>query len=283
MDKPQVALESAVITHGLPRPLNLEVAMECEEMVRQAGANPATVCVFRGRVCVGMSAGEMERLAADPAAYKCAARDIGAVVAAGLNGGTTVSGTLAIAARAGIAVMSTGGIGGVHRGEGGDVSADLQQLTRSAVTVVCTGAKAILDVPRTLEALDTMGVPVLGYGTKEFPAFYTKETGLRVTHGVDTVKQAARAIRAYRDTGYSGGILVVQPPPISMPAKDLEEVLAQSLVCAVEQGIRGADVTPFLLASLADASGGRTLEINRKLLAANATLAGQIACALTAS
>lgn len=260
--------------------MNLEVAKECEEAVRQAGAKPATVCVFRGRVCVGMSAGEMERLAADPAAHKCAARDIGAVAAAGLNGGTTVSGTLAIAAGAGIKVMSTGGIGGVHRGDVGDVSADLLQLTRSEVTVVSTGAKAILDLPRTLEALDTMGVPVLGYGTDEFPGFYTAETGLRLTHRVDTVKQAVAAIRTYRDTGYHGGILVVQPPPVSMPAKDLEEVLGQSLLCAVEQGIRGADVTPFLLASLADASGGRTLEINRQLLSANARLAGEIAVAL---
>jgi len=276
-----VALESAVITHGLPRPLNLQVARDCEAAVREAGALPMTIAVFEGRVRVGLDAAELERLAADTNACKCAARDVGPLVAAGRSGGTTVSATLAIAASAGIEVMSTGGIGGVHRvhggGHDGDVSADLHQLTRSPVTVVSTGAKAILDLPRTLEYLDTLGVPVLGYQTGEFPGFHTAETGLSLSHRLDSVAAVAGAIRAIRNTGYNAAILVVQQPPEGMPAAELEKVLQVGLAKASEKAITGSAVTPFLLASLAEATSGRTLEINRRLLIANARLAGAIA------
>jgi len=275
-----VALESAVITHGLPRPLNLEVARECEEAVREAGAKPVTIAVLDGRVRPGLDAADLERLAADTTATKCAARDIGALVASGRNGGTTVSGTLAIASAAGIEVMSTGGIGGVHRGQDGDVSADLHQLARSPVTVVTTGAKAILDLPRTLEYLDTLGIPVLGYRTAQFPGFYTAETGLSLSHRFDSVPAVVKAISSYRSSGYGAAILVVQPPPDGMQAVDLEQALQGCLAKASEEGITGAAVTPFLLASLAKATSGRTLEINRRLLVANARLAAEIAAQL---
>lgn len=282
MQQPVVALESAVITHGLPRPLNLQVARECEAAVREAGASPATIAVLDGRVRVGLEAAELERLAGDITACKCAARDIGALVAAGRSGGTTVSGTLGIAAAAGIEVMSTGGIGGVHRGGHGDVSADLHQLARSPVTVVTSGAKAILDLPRTLEYLDTLGVPALGYRTAEFPGFYTSETGLSLSHRLDSVAGVADAVRAYRNHGYRAAILVVQPPPGGMPAAELEQAIQGCLTKASEKGIAGSAVTPFLLASLAEATSGRTLEINRRLLVANARLAAEIAYALHA-
>ena len=277
MKEPLVALESAVITHGLPRPLNLQVAHECETAVREAGARPATIAVLDGRVRVGLEPAELERLAADTTASKCAARDVGALVAAGRSGGTTVSGTLAIAAAAGIDVMSTGGIGGVHRGHDSDVSADLHQLARSPVTVVTAGAKAILDLPRTVEYLDTLGVPVLGYRTVAFPGFYTAETGLSVSHRLDSVQDIATAIRAFRSSGYRAAILVVQPPPVGMTAAELEKALQACLARASEKGITGAAVTPFLLAALAEATSGRTLEINRRLLVANARLAAEIA------
>ncbi len=289
--RPVVALETAVLTHGLPRPLNLEVARECEAAVRQAGAVPATVAVLDGEIRVGLAPEELERLAADSRAGKCAARDLGALVAAGRSAGTTVSATLAVSAVAvaakgasldvaGIAVMSTGGIGGVHRGDGSDVSADLAQLARSPVLVVSAGAKAILDLPRTLERLETLGVPVLGYGADEFPGFYTRETGLRLEHRFDTPEAIARAVVIYRQLGYQGGILVAQPPPESMGPQELESALERVLARAKEKGISGPATTPFLLAALAEETGGRTLELNRKLLVANARLAGEIACAL---
>ena len=280
MKEPLVALETAVVTHGLPRPLNLEVARECEAAVLDGGARPVTIAVLDGRVRAGLEPAELERLAADTTACKCAARDIGALVATGRNGGTTVSGTLAIAAAAAIEVMSTGGIGGVHRGPDGDVSADLHQLSRSPVTVVSTGAKAILDLPRTLEYLDTLGVPVLGYQTAEFPGFYTAETGLRLSHRFDSIPAVVAAIHVYRSNGYGAAILVVQPPPGGMAATDLEEALKDCLAGASDAGVTGAAVTPFLLAALAAATSGRTLEINRRLLVANAKLAAEIAVQL---
>jgi len=275
--RPVVALETAVVTHGLPRPLNLEVARECEAALRQARAVPATVAVLDGEIRVGLAADELQRLATDCRAGKCAARDLGALAAQGLSAGTTVSATLAVAAAAAITVMSTGGIGGVHRGDASDVSADLPQLARSPVLVVSAGAKAILDLPRTLERLETLGVPVLGYGTDEFPGFYTRETGLRLEHRFDTPETLVRAAHAYRRLGYQAGILVVQPPPESLAREELETALERALSRAREKGITGPATTPFLLAALAEETHGRTLELNRKLLVANARLAGEIA------
>ena len=278
--RPVVALETAVVTHGLPRPMNLEVARECEAAVRRAGAVPAGVAVFEGEVRVGLAPEEMERLANDQGAGKCAARDLGALAAAGRSGGATVSATMAVAAAVGVAVMSTGGIGGVHLGDGFDISADLPQLARSPVLVVSAGAKAILDLARTLEYLETLGVPVLGYGTNQFPRFYVRETGLRLAHRFDTPEAVARAAAAYRALGYTGGILVAQPPPESLPREELEKALDSAVARATGQKISGPALTPFLLAALAEETGGRTLELNRKLLVANARLAGEIACVL---
>ncbi len=276
----RVALETAVVTHGLPRPLNLQVARECEAAVREEGAIPATIGILDGRICSELTPAELERLALMECAQKCGAPDIGALVARGGSGGTTVSGTLALAAHAGIVVMSTGGIGGVHRG-GADVSADLLQLARSPVTVVCSGAKSILDLPRTLEALETFGVPVLGYCTDEFPGFYIAKTGLRLTHRVESPQGVVRAVQAYRAIGYGGAILVTRPAPGAMPPAALEEELQAALAQADEQGITGAAVTPFLLKALAEETSGKTLEINRGLLIENARLAARIAVRLS--
>jgi len=275
MSKARVALESAVITHGLPRPLNLEVARECEAAVSRAEAEPVTIAIIAGRAAIGLSEDELVDLARDTEARKCAVQDIGMFVAAGVRAGTTVSATLALAAGAGIAVMSTGGIGGVHFGSF-DVSADLLQLTRSAVTVVCSGAKSILDLPATLETLETLGVPVIGYGTDEFPGFYHAETGLTLSHRLDTPTAVAQAVKAYRSAGYSGGILLVQPAPDPMSREETDDLLQEAMKAAEEEGVSGPQVTPFLLSKMAELSKGVTLDVNRELLRTNAALAAQL-------
>jgi pseudouridylate synthase len=275
----RVGLESAVITHGLPRPLNLEVARECETAVREAGAEPATIAILGGKVRVGISDDELVALAEDTEARKCAVQDIGMIVAHGQRGGTTVSATLAIAAGAGIAVASTGGIGGVHYGSF-DVSPDLLQLTRSAVTLVCSGAKSILNLPGTLALLETLGVPVIGYGTDELPGFFYADTGLPLNHRLDTPDEVATAVTAYRSAGYSGAILVTQPPADPLSREYVEKALEKAMAAAEEEGVSGQDVTPFLLTQLADITDGETLQVNRELLRANAELAARIAVAL---
>jgi len=276
MSLPRVALESAVITHGLPRPLNLEVAHECEAAVSRAGAVPVTIAIIGGRAAVGLSEDELVELARDTDARKCAVQDIGVLVAAGVRAGTTVSATLALAAGAGLAVMSTGGIGGVHFGSF-DVSGDLLQLTRSAVTVVCSGAKSILDLPATLEALETLGIPVIGYGTDEFPGFYHAETGLALSHRLDTPSAVTEAIRAYRAAGYVGGILLVQPAPDPMSREETDDLVRDAMEKAEADGVSGQQVTPYLLSKMAELSKGVTLDVNRELLVANAALAAQLA------
>jgi pseudouridine-5'-phosphate glycosidase len=282
--KARVALESAVVTHGLPRPFNLEVARACEAAVRKTGASPLTVGVLEGNVRVGLSAKELEKLALDTEAEKCAVQDIGRLAATGGSGGATVSATLALAARARIAVMCTGGIGGVHRSAARerrwDVSADLLQLTRSPVIVVCAGAKCVLDLPRTLEALDTLGVPVVGFQTMEFPGFFYSETGLVLRHWCSSIRELAAAMKAYRKSGYAGAILVVQPPPEELDPVKTELLIRAALEESHRLKISGPGVTPFLLSALAEASDGRTLEINRKLLLACAETAGKLAMAL---
>jgi pseudouridine-5'-phosphate glycosidase len=275
----KVALESAVITHGLPRPTNLEVARECEAAVREAGADPATIAIVAGKVRIGLSDEELVALAADTAARKCAVQDIGMIVARGERGGTTVSAMLAIAAGAGIAVASTGGIGGVHYGSF-DVSADLLQMTRSAITLVCAGAKSILNLPGTLEVLETLGVPVIGYGTDEFPGFFYADTGLPLRHRLDTPAEVATAVSAYRSAGYGGAILVVQPPEDPLSREYVEKALEKAAEAAEEAGVTGQEITPFLLAQLAEITEGETLAVNRELLKSNAALAGKIALAM---
>jgi pseudouridine-5'-phosphate glycosidase len=283
---PVVALESTLIAHGLPRPLNLEVARELEAAVRARGAVPATIALLDGRIRVGLGEIELERLATDPEVRKVSRRDLGPVLASGQPGATTVAGTLACAALAGIRLLATGGLGGVHRGGelSMDVSADLHELARSPVGVVCAGAKAVLDLARTLEVLESLGVPVVGVGTDRFPAFYCLDSGLPTPHRVDGASQAAGLLTAHFALGAQAGVVLALPPPPAdaLPAAEVEAWLAEALQGAALDGLSGPQVTPFLLARLAEASGGRTLEANRALLARNAAFAAEVAVALAA-
>ena len=280
--RPVVALESTVITHGLPRPANLELARQMETDVRQAGAVPATVAVLEGQVRFGLSDDELVTLATAARTEKINRRDLGPALAGGKTGGTTVSATMFIAHAAGARLFATGGIGGVHRGTSGDVSADLPELARTPVAVVCAGAKSILDLPRTLEWLETAGVPVLGFRTSEFPAFFCRESGLPVSARVETAVEAAQALRAHWDLGLGSGALVCVPCPAAeaLPAEVVEAALAQSLPMAEAARISGKDLTPFLLARLAELTSGATLRANLALLRNNARHAAEIARAM---
>jgi pseudouridylate synthase len=281
--KPVVALESTVISHGLPQPHNLETARGMETAIREAGAVPATIAVFNGKLVVGTSAGELAFLAESKNVAKVSRADLAAVVASGRPGATTVAATAFIAARAGIRVFATGGIGGVHRGveETFDISADLTELARSPVAVVCAGAKAILDLPRTLEMLETLGVPVVGYGTSELPAFYSRESGLALQCRVNSPQEAARLMATQWGLGLSAGIVFGNPPPekSALSRHEVEELIEKALVSAAAEKIQGKRVTPFLLESMSKESGGRTLDTNVALLLNNARVATQIAVA----
>ena len=280
-----VALESTVIAHGLPRPRNLETAMLLERDVRDAGAIPATICLADGLLVVGAQAPLLARLANEDGVAKVSTRDLAPFLAAEAEhtlGATTVAATAEIAARAGIEVFATGGIGGVHRGveRTFDVSADLLALTRHPVVVVCAGAKLVLDLAKTLEQLETLGIPVIGYGTSELPAFYTRSSGLPLPHRVDDPAAAARIARLQLDRG--AGMLVCVPIPEAnaLPRAELEREIDAALRSADAAGVRGSDVTPYLLAQLGDASSGRTLDANVALLRNNARVAAGIASAL---
>ncbi len=281
--RPLVALESTVISHGLPWPDNLACARALEAAVRQAGAVPATLAVMDGRVKIGLEEYELQRLARE-GAQKASCRDLATLIAAGSTGATTVAATVRLARLAGIAVFATGGLGGVHREvlESFDESADLTELARNRVLVVCAGAKSLLDLPRTLERLETLGVPVLGYGTDRFPAFFCTDSGLPVPGRVDTPQAAAQVFAAQCALDLPQGIVVAQPPPprLALPRADVEAWLAQASAMAREAGVQGKALTPFLLKRLTELSGGRTLEVNLALIEANAALAGQIAVAL---
>ena len=284
--RPVVALESSLIAQGLPVPHNLDTARAAEAAVREAGAMPATTAIDAGRLVVGADADLLERLA-DPAgrAAKAGSRDLGPLLASGVLASTTVSATMRIAHLAGIGVFATGGIGGVHRGAATsfDVSSDVDELASTPVTVVCSGAKSILDLPATVELLETRRVPVVGYGVDELPAFYSERSGLRLGHRVDGPDAAARAIRAHRSIPGSGGLLLVQPPPgdLAIGRDEVEAWIGEGLRGAERDGITGAAVTPYLLGHLARASGGRTLRVNIGLIAENARTAGRVASALT--
>jgi len=276
----QVALESAVITHGLPRPHNLDAARAMQHAVCEAGATPHIIAVLRGMPCIGLSDSELEWLAEYPAPSKIALHNLGIARAMRLTGGTTVAATIHLAHQAGIAVMATGGIGGVHR-DGRDISGDLPTLARTPVLIVCSGAKAILDLPATREWLETHGIPIVGCGTDELPGFYTAHAGLRVDAVVHDVDALVDMWRAHRALGTA--MLVVQPPPqeYALPPAVLDALLQQAIAECAAAGVAGAATTPWLLARLAELSDGRTLAVNRALLAANARLAGMIAHALT--
>jgi pseudouridylate synthase len=285
-DRAIVALESSLIAQGLPAPHNLETALAAEAAVRESGAVPATTALDGGRLVIGADRDLLERLA-DPerAVAKAASRDLGPLVAAGALASTTVSATLRIAHAAGVAVMATGGIGGVHRGaaDSFDVSSDVDELAATPVAVVCSGAKSILDLPATAELLETRRIPVIGYGVDELPAFYSVGSGLRLAHRVDGPREAAEAIRAHRSVPGSAGLLLVQPPPagLAIDAATLERWISDGLRDAEAAGARGGAVTPNVLGFVAAASGGRTLAVNVALVVANARTAGAVASALT--
>lgn len=280
--RPVVALESAVITHGLPRPENLNLARSLEQTVREEGATPATVGLLDGKVHIGLHSEQLERLANEDGARKISRRDFGISLARGENGGTTVAATLIAARLAGIRVFATGGIGGVHRNAAFDISADLPELGRSPMIVVCAGAKSILDLSATVEYLETAGVAVLGYETDEFPAFYSSQSGLPVNVRVDTPQEAAKIARLHWEMGLESALLVVQPPPAesAIPAEQIESVIHQALQEAEENQVSGAQVTPFLLDRVNRLSGGASMQANLALLRNNARLAAQIAAAL---
>ena len=280
-----VALESTIITHGMPFPANLETARAAEEAVRSAGAEPATIAVLAGEATVGLDAGELESLARSAgSARKCSLRDLALARIDGAYGGTTVAATLHLAHRAGIEVFATGGIGGVHRGAGltGDVSADLPALAGSPLAVVCAGPKAILDLGLTLEWLETHGVTVLGYRTEELPACWSRTSGHAVDARVDDPEAVATLLRAQRSLGLESGILVCQPlaEEHALPASAVQEPIEAALARAEAEGVRGKALTPFLLAQVLEATGGESLTANQALMNANAALAGRIAVAL---
>jgi len=278
-----VVLESSVLAQGLPFPENLASARACAAAVRAAGAVPAVVAVVDGRVRCGLASGEVEALARGaPPARKVGARDLAPAVAEGTSAGTTVSATCAVAAALGLPVFATGGIGGVHPGGTGDVSEDLQALSRFAGMVVCAGAKSLLDVPRTLEALESLGVLVVGYRTGDFPGFYTRSSGLRLTHRVEDVASAARLLGIHRERlGQRGALLLCVPPPaeVALEEAEVKEALRAAHAEVVRQGVQGQALTPFLLRDLARATSGRTLTANLALLEQNARLAAEVAVA----
>ena len=281
--QPVVALESTVIAHGLPYPQNLETALKCEAIVRESGAIPATIAVFGGEFCVGLDREQLQRLATDKNIRKISRRDLPIAVANKLDCATTVATTAFIAYRAGIRIFATGGIGGVHRGFSADVSADLPELAQTPITVVCSGAKIVLDLPATREWLETHGITVLGWQCDEMPAFYSRSSGLAVDERVDSAEEVA-AIAAARDgLDLKSSVLVTVPVPgeFEIDREELETILAEALKLADENGIHGKEITPFLLAQMSEKSGGRTLGANIALLQNNARVAAGIAaCSL---
>jgi pseudouridine-5'-phosphate glycosidase len=280
--KSVVALESTVIAHGLPRPLNLKTARKLEAIVLESGATPATVGIIGGRLKVGLDAREVLSLAEGDDIRKVSTRDLPLAVAQGWDGATTVAATCWIAHRAGVKVFATGGIGGVHRGALPDVSADLPELARTPIVVVCSGAKIVLDLPATREWLETHGVTVVGYQCDEFPAFYSRRSGLAVDARVNSAADVAAIFEAQRALGITSALLVTVPVPeeFEVPHEQLEEVLDHALESAERQRIGGRELTPFLLGQMAQRSGGVTLRANVALLENNARLAAQIAVAL---
>lgn len=283
-NQPVVALESTVITHGLPYPANLETALAMEEAVRAGGALPATIAILGGHIHVGLSAQQLEYLATRPegSVRKCSRRDLPLALARCEDAATTVAGTMIVANRAGIEVFATGGIGGVHHRHPFDVSADLGELGRTPVTVVCSGAKSILDLPLTLEVLETNGVPVIGYGTDELPAFFARHSGLPVDVRMDTAEEVAAAIAARRSLNLNSGILVTVPVPAGAAFEDeaAEALIVQATAEADAAGIHGAAATPWLLQRVAALSEGRSIRANVALLQNNGTVAAAIAAAL---
>jgi pseudouridine-5'-phosphate glycosidase len=282
---PVVALESTVLTHGLPRPQNFQLARDMERAVREEGATPATIAFLDGRLHIGLNDSELERLANEDGAYKVGPRDFATVIAQKANGGTTVAGTMLACSHANIKVFATGGIGGVHRESIFDVSADLQALATIPMIVVCAGAKAILDLPATLEYLETMSVPVVGYGTGEFPAFYSRESSLDVSVTLDSPQDVVEFAQAHWKAGLQSAVLVANPVPLedAIPKSEMEPIIKRASQEAQQKGIHGQELTPFLLQRISELTDGRSLQTNLSLLLNNARLAAQIASVMYAS
>ncbi len=283
--KPVVALESTIISHGMPYPQNVETALNVEKLIRDNGAVPATIAVIKGRLKAGLSEGEIDYLGkTGHAVPKASRRDLPVLVAQGRDGACTVTTTMIIANLAGIKVFATGGIGGVHRGAETtmDVSADLEELAHTPVMVICAGAKSILDLGLTLEYLETHGVPVIGYGTQELPAFYTRKSGFKVDYELDTPAELAKAFHVKQEMGLGGGMLVTNPIPeeYSMDADAINKAIDEAIADAKKQGIHGKETTPFLLAKIKDLTGGDSLNSNIQLVYNNARLAAKTAAEL---
>jgi len=284
--KPVVALESTIISHGMPYPQNVETALNVEKIIRDNGAIPATTAIINGRLKAGLSKDEIEYLSKKGLEVtKVSRRDIPVIVARKMDGASTVATTMIIAAMAGIKIFATGGVGGVHRGaqQTFDISADLDELSQTPVTVVCAGAKAILDLPLTLEYLETKGVTVLGYQTEELPAFYTRKSGLKVDYRVDSPKELAATIKAKHDLGMKGGLLVTNPIPeeYSMDSEVINKAINEAIEEAKANHIHGKETTPFLLAKVKDITGGDSLDSNIQLVYNNAKLAAETAVELS--
>jgi pseudouridine-5'-phosphate glycosidase len=282
--KPILALESTIVAHGMPYPQNLEFAVEAENLVRENGATPATIAILDGKVHVGLESDELERIASDKDVKKLATRDLAGALAHGETGATTVSATMILAHRAGVQVFATGGIGGVHRmlEFSGDISADLNELGRVPIIVISAGAKAILDLPSTLEALETVSVPVVGYRCNEFPAFYSRNSGLPIPRRVDSIYEITRMYRAHLELGLESALLVANPVPGSdeIRADEMEAHIERAIDAANRSGITGKEVTPFLLRYIVDSTDGRSLKANRALALNNMKLGAEIAVAL---
>jgi pseudouridylate synthase len=283
---PVVALESTIITHGMPYPQNVQTARAVEAAIRAEGAVPATIAVLRGRIKVGLGNDDLEALVADPACVKASGRDLAVAMVRGQSAGTTVSSTMLIAARAGIRVFATGGIGGVHRGaeQTFDISADLTELGVTEVAVVCAGVKSILDIPKTLEHLETMRVPVITHGADDFPAFFARSSGEPADHRLDSAKDIAAAIVTHFSLGSGTGLLIANPIPLTdaIAGEEIDEVIRQAVAEAAAQGIAGKEVTPFLLDRINHATAGRSLAANIALVLNNARLAARVAVAMCA-
>jgi pseudouridine-5'-phosphate glycosidase len=279
---PVVALESTIISHGMPYPQNMETALECENIIRNNGAVPATIAIIKGVMCVGLSKDEIEYIAKEGKnVYKTSRRDLPLVISKHLNGATTVATTMYIASLAGIKVFATGGIGGVHRGAeiSMDISADLEELAMTDVAVVCAGAKAILDLEKTLEYLETKGVPVIGYQTNKLPAFYTRTSKYNVNYRLDSPKEIADMLNAKWAIGLKGGVLITNPIPeeYSMPEDKINKAIDEAIIRMNREGIKGKDQTPYLLKTIVELTEGKSLEANIKLVFNNCALASQIA------
>jgi pseudouridylate synthase len=278
LDLPIVALESTVITHGLPYPDNLDLAKQMEEEVRGQGCVPATIAVLEGKICVGLNNTQLNRLAVEKGMLKISTRDFATAIVKGKSGGTTVAATLFAAQRAGIRVFATGGIGGVHRNAPFDVSADLSLLSEVPMLVVCAGAKAILDLPATMERLETLGVPVVGYQTNEFPAFYSRSSGIKVSARADTPEAVAKLARAHWELGFTSAVLLGVPPPEEVAlSKELVEGYVELALAEMGEQISGQQVTPYLLKRVSELSHGASLRVNLALLKNNAHIAAQVA------